>query len=128
MLTRLALQILCDYWSLATNYTDKLKLFGMGTPCDPHDEVRLMALSCIGELCRTQSSDDLLALLIGVFDNQNERQLVRETAYRAIGRAMGKSWNELPRASRPFNLVVDIDVSVVTAAKERIGTNRRSSS
>jgi hypothetical protein len=89
-------------------------------PWDQEEEVRQMAISVAGEDLRDQTHPELLRELLRLFGDEHQRQLRREDAYLALGRAMGRAWRELPSAARPFDLHDDIDPAVIAAARQRL--------
>jgi hypothetical protein len=120
MLARLALQVLCRYWDLGASYKDVLMRFARGVPWDEDDDVRLMAIDCLGEVLRVGPDRQPLAYLFQLFESEEERQIVRETAYSAMARAMGTPTAKLPPAGRHFDLSKDIDHAVIDAVMERV--------
>jgi hypothetical protein len=115
MLTRLALMILCRYWGLTVEYKTDLELFIRKVEWDDDDDVRVLAISIAGSLLADQKDDHLLWLIIDIFRNRSgsERQTPREVAYCALALASGKKLQELPKASRHFDLERDVDVDVI---------------
>lgn len=123
MLARLAIQVLCRYWGLATEYQDALEQFVRKVDWDEDDDVRLMAIDCAGSLLAERKDRGLLALLLQTFRDDGERQIVREAAYCALALAAGKHPNELPAASRHFDLDRDIDRSVISRIEATVRAN-----
>lgn len=115
MLSRLALQILCQYWGLADEYQDVIEMFMRKVDWDEDEDVRLMAISCAGTFLVDHQSAQLLSLLFQIFKDDSERQIVREAAYCSLALAAGKLPVELPAASRHFDLENDVDRSVIAA-------------
>jgi hypothetical protein len=115
MLARLALLIICDYWNLTSQYKDVLERFVRGAEWDVDNDVRLVAISACGRLLAVQSDDRLLKLLLRIFRDCSESkpQILRETAYKALAVASGKSDSELPPASRHFDLERDLNQDVL---------------
>jgi hypothetical protein len=117
MLARLALQILCRYWGLAAEYQETLEQFARKVDWDTDDDVRLMAIDCAGPLLAENKAPGLLSLLLQVFHDDTERQIVREAAYCSLALAAGKRLEELPASSRHFDLEHDVDRSVIGIAE-----------
>jgi len=63
MLARLAVQVLCSYWGLASEYSGTLKEFIQRVDWDTEDDVRIMAISCCGSIVARKEHADLLGLL-----------------------------------------------------------------
>lgn len=120
MLARLALQILCRYWGLASEYAKELEAFIGKVDWDESDDVRLMAIDSSGELLRTNEHMDLLRVVYEIYDRPEERQIVREAAYCALATAVGKKPSELPPASRHFDLARESDPSVLAEVRRRL--------
>lgn len=118
MLARLALQVLCRYWGLAGEYLEEIICFVRKVDWDEDDDIRLMAIDCAGSLLVEQRSSRLLSLLLQIFRDHSERQIVREAAYCSLALATGKRLDELPTASRHFDLEHDVDASVIVLAEE----------
>lgn len=123
-LARLALDILCDDWKLAAEYRGQILLFMRGVPWDKEEDVRLMALSKAGQYLRSHSAPELLHELLHVFVNQHERQLIREVAYCALARAIGRNWDQIPPASRHMNWDTEFDPKVIQEAKQRLAQQK----
>lgn len=117
MLARLALQVLCRYWGLAAEYQEALEQFVRKVDWDEDDDVRLMAIDCAGPFLAENKAPRLLSLLLQVFHDDSERQIVREAAYCSLALAAGKRLEELPAASRHFDLERDVDRSVIAVAE-----------
>ncbi len=95
MITRIALYTLCNYWNYTQDYLSELTNFIQGVEWDKEDDVRLIAISCAGGYLRKTLEKKLLQLLIDTFEKNDEDELIREGAYEALCRAMGKQWNEI---------------------------------
>jgi hypothetical protein len=117
MLARLALQVLCRYWGLTAEYQEELDRFAHKVDWDEDDDIRLMAIDCIGSFLAENKVPRLLSLLLQIFRNDSERQIVREAAYCSLALAAGKQAGELPSASRHFDLEHDVDCSVIAFAE-----------
>jgi hypothetical protein len=127
MLARLALQVLCRYWSLGDQYRGVLERFIRKVDWDEDDDVRLMAIDCAGSLLAAQEDWHLMSLVRDVFQDEGERQIVREAAYCALALVAGRTPDELPAASRHFDLEHGIDPAVISYVEARLsacGTDR----
>ena len=120
MLARLALQVLCRYWGLTAEYQEAIEQFVRKVDWDEDDDVRLMAIDCAGTFLAENKSHRLLSLLLQIFRDESERQIVREAAYCSLALAAGKGADELPAASRHFDLEHDVDHSVIAVAEEAL--------
>jgi hypothetical protein len=124
MVARLALLVLCGYWGLASDYKTDLEAFVRKVAWDEDDDVRLLAISIVGKLLADQDDCRLLRLIVGIFNDQSESkpQILREAAYCALALASGKSREELPAASRHFDIERGLDpdvVAYIVAAEQR---------
>jgi hypothetical protein len=110
--------ILCGYWDLSLEYKNRIEEFVRKVEWDDEEDVRVLAISIAGRLLAKHDDRVLLKLLIYVFRDPSEGQLIRETAYCALGEAAGKNPSELPLASRHFDLERDLDPDVVAYIEE----------
>ena len=124
MLARIALQTLIDYWDLADEYLAVTKRFVHGVAWDVDQDVRLVAISNAGEYLRTHEEPELLGEILRIFNDDREMRMSRETAYRALARATGRPWKELPSAASHFDLQHDIDPRVIAEATRRAPASR----
>jgi hypothetical protein len=101
MLTRLALQVLCNWWGLQREYRTELLRFVAGVKWDLEDGgyVRLVAISATGELARESHDRPAIAALMTVYASDGEPDAFRRAAYSALLRAAGKAWAEVPGVS-----------------------------
>jgi hypothetical protein len=120
MLSRLALQILCRYWGMTAEYQETVEQFVRKVDWDEEDDVRLMAIDCAGSFLAENKSAPLLSLLLQIFRDESERQIVREAAYCSLALAAGKPPNDLPATSRHFDLERDVDRSVIEVAENAL--------
>lgn len=120
MLSRKALEVLCDDWNDTARYLDQVLEFVLGVKWDEEEDVRPMAISIAGEYLRSHDEPRLLSELVRIFENEDEPQTMREGAYFALARAAGRDWKELPSAARHFDLSQDTDPSVLREARERL--------
>jgi hypothetical protein len=96
--------------------------FVRGVAWDTEEVVRLSAIRIAGEYLRDKPDPPLLGQLVTIFENHGERQIVREVAYYALGRAMGRAHTELPGASRYIDLVKDTDPAILQEARRRLAS------
>jgi hypothetical protein len=96
MLSRLALQILCNYWGLTAKYLSYVRNFLSRVDWDIDDDVRQIAASIAGEFLRTTWDDDLFRSLLDISTNESDLPEMRITAIRALARAMGYDWGDMP--------------------------------
>jgi hypothetical protein len=118
LLVRLALQILCDYWGLSAKYIVSLREFCKKAEWDVEDDVRLAAISSAGEFLRENDDHQLLALLLDTFGTE-EDPIVKNAAYSALARSMGREWSDIPS---PKSLLSEgfFDESVIEGASLRL--------
>lgn len=120
MLARLALQILCDFWEEAEGYVDDLVSFAQGVPWDGEDEIRLTALSLAGEYLRSHQNPWLLQKLINIVEDINEREIIRESAYEGLSRAMQHEWGEILSTTSNVDFDMIKDSTIINSAKNRL--------
>jgi hypothetical protein len=120
MLARLALQILCGYWGNTDQYLEEVLRFMRGRPWDQEEDVRQIAISEAGEYLRSNTEPRFLHELIYIFESEDEERSMREGAYFALARAVGRDWKDLPSAASHFDLVTQTDPAVIQEAKERL--------
>jgi hypothetical protein len=96
MLSRLALQILCDYWGQAAKYINYVRKFLSGVAWDVEGDVQQVAASIAGEFLRTTWDDDLFSSLLDIATNENDLPEMRVTAIRSLSRALGYGWKDMP--------------------------------
>ncbi len=113
MMARLALQILCKYWDRGQNYLEHIKGAADGFTWDDEDDVRLMAISCLGYVFTQNKKVDLLRSLYEMWKDEAADRMVRESSYLAMGEALGYSPSQLPPASRHFDVNKDIDHELI---------------
>jgi hypothetical protein len=120
MLVRLALQILCRFWDLTSEYQDLVATLMKGADWDDDDDVRQMANSIAGEYLRGHQHQEMLSELVRTVEDGRETQELRADSYLSLARAMGKEWNELPKVSRLPPLEKLIDPEIIEHAKRRL--------
>ncbi|WKD50338.1 hypothetical protein [Microbulbifer spongiae] len=119
MLARVALQILCRYWGLAKEFKDTLAKFIKIVDWDEEEDVRMMAIGCVAEVFKQESSPELLGYVYDVFENPEEDEVIRGAAYETLALVAGKSVKELPQPQH-FDLNKDVDPSVLKRTKKVI--------
>jgi hypothetical protein len=87
---------------------------------EPENDVRQMAVSLAGEYLRGAEDPDLLRGLLNMVDDETLSDFQRSDAYLSIARAMGVTWEELPRLSKLPPFAELADGAVVSAAKQRL--------
>jgi len=120
MIARAALWTLCVEWNLTSHFIPRLRNFVQGVSWDIGEDLRLAAFSIVGEYLRNNSDAELLRKLLAIFEDHTERQLIREAAYHALGRAVGRDYVELPPVSRPFDLVKDVDPTILHEVRQQL--------
>jgi hypothetical protein len=97
---RLALQILGEWWDLQREYRPRLMEFAAGVRWDPDDDIRQMALSVLGGWLRTEHDLEVLQLLMSTAEDPDEEASTRRVAVRALARAVGQDYRDMPPVSR----------------------------
>ncbi len=119
IISRIALNTLCNYWSFARDYLKELKTFIKGVDWDEDQDVRDIAVSCAGAFLKEEEEKELLKLIIDIvekFINAEEDSndsITWENAYTALSRAMGKEWKDILSAK-------EIDLPMIEKAKQRL--------
>ncbi|HET9240598.1 MAG TPA: hypothetical protein VFO10_25260 [Oligoflexus sp.] len=113
MLSRLAIQILCKYWDLGQNFLAHIQEAANGFEWDDEDDVRLMAISCLGYIYTQNKQTELLRQLYDIWNDEAQDKMARESSYLAMGLAIGYGYDQLPPASRHFDVRKDIDPEVI---------------
>ncbi len=116
MLARIALQVLTKDWGLAGKYRSFLHRFARGVPWDGDNDVRAVALSALGEHMRANPDPEGMGVLLSIFEGEGGPQTIRESAYFALARAVGRSWDQLPSAARHFDLS-SVDEAILAEAR-----------
>lgn len=130
MISKIALQTLCNFWDFTEEYLDDVKSFVRGVDWDEDEDVRMIAISAAGQFLKTSFDKELLQLLINVFENNHQDESIKDSkdnliqgcAYEAILRAMGKNYNEIPRFLTIEKLLKtgQLDLSMVQKAKSLV--------
>lgn len=119
MVARLALQVLCRYWGLASEYEDELEEFIGWVDWDKEEDVRLMAIGCVADVYKKKESPKLLKHVYDVFKDETEDEITRGAAYETLAIVSGKSVNDLPEPMH-FDIRSDVDPMVLTKVEEMI--------
>lgn len=120
MLAQIALQTLCLFWGKSRTYRDHVERFALGNAWDEDEDVRLLAITIVGEMLREEFDASLLQLLMRIFSDVRQSEFARQSAYFAIARASGKEWSELPPESRLMDLDKEADPRVIAWATEHL--------
>lgn len=123
MLARLALQILCRYWGLSREYRSVIEQFIHKVEWDTEEDVRLMAISCSGDILKNKSNLSLLSYLYNIFNDDTEDKVIREAAYETLALVSGKSVQDLPSPMR-FDFSNDVDPNVLETIEARLSFNK----
>jgi hypothetical protein len=99
MVSRMAIEVLTQ-WGVVGRHIACLKKYLDRVPWDSDDDVRQAAILAVGEFLRSAPSRELLAALIHTAGDQQERPLIRGDSVRALARALGRDWQEMPPATR----------------------------
>jgi len=126
MLARLALQILCKFWSETARYLPWIERALAGLDWDGDDDVRQMGISIAGEYLLDARQPVLLQRLLLVVDDPSEDESMRKDAYLSVARAMGTRWDDLPPLSRLPPLARLVDMRILEAARERLANETAS--
>lgn len=113
MVASMALKVLCDYWCLTEEYLDKLTQFVSGVGWDFDEDVRLVAISILGEFLRRKMDADYLKLLYYIYKDDNVFHVTRAAAYDAMARAMGREWSELSSVSGSIEFKKNADEGLI---------------
>lgn len=95
MISKISLQVLCDCWAMEGRYLSELKKFVKGVDWDADEDVRIIAISSSGEYLRENHDKDLLTILVNIFENSEENEVIQECVYSALARASRQEWNDL---------------------------------
>ena len=119
MLVRLALQVLCKFWGETSSHLERVRELLVPQPWDVDGDARQMAISVAGEYLRGARDRQLLESLLTIVTSDSEDEVTRSDAYLSVARAMGRSWDELPRISRLPPLQELVDPNLIEAARAR---------
>ena len=107
----LVLEILCLEWRETAQYLERILHFALGAVWDDEDDVRHTALKILGEYLFSVYGDNkqhekfsvsgekekqVLELLLSIFSDNEAETWTRHVAYRALCRAYGKDWEQIP--------------------------------
>jgi hypothetical protein len=110
MVMRISLQVLCQWWGKSAQYEDAIWRFLSGDERDEEGHIRIMAISCAGELMREHPNARLLEAVVAIVRNPDAEVPEREAASDAIVEAAGLAlvdWIKSPAGARPdMNLVI----------------------
>ena len=109
MLSRLAIQILCNYWDMGSKYLAHIQSAARGFDWDVEDDVRQMAIGCLGYMYTQTKNVELLRQLYEIWNNEAEDKLMRENSYQAMGEALGYRCDQLPPASRHVEIIQKVE-------------------
>lgn len=139
----LVLEILCLDWGTADEYLERVLHFALGVPWDYDEDVRQVALKIMGEFLaeglpkpeekgKKKASPrqlHVLELLFSIFEDESNDSLIRQSAYRALGRAYGKDWADLPSeyVLMDFEKGSDVDEGILSYLR-RFSSHTESSS
>lgn len=140
LLVSLTLETLCLTWGLGAAYLERVMSFALGESWDYDEDVRHVAIKILGEYLREQFSRDAkvekaanwynqivgqaLELLFSILNEEKTERLTRQSAYRALARAAGKSWEELPSELAHLDFSGEkknLDEKMLAALKGKIG-------
>jgi hypothetical protein len=96
LLSRLALQILCNYWAKTSHYITHVKMFLAGVEWDNNGDVQQVAVSVVGEFLREQWDDELFRSLLDLALDEDDVRQIRIPAIQALARALGDYWIDMP--------------------------------
>jgi hypothetical protein len=120
MISGIAIEVLCGYWHKTKKYLDYIKQFVKKVDWDEADDIRIIAISFAGVYLRENSDKELLKSLLDIFNNSDEKSVVRECAYRAIMIACGKNWKELPSVVKDLDFNKDVDKEIIEWAERQV--------
>lgn len=120
-LVKIALMVLCSHWDMTANYLPELASFLKPLSWDPDGDIRITAISVVGEYLSNNSNPDLLSGLWHVY-REDEDSSRRQWAYCAIARMAGREHRDIPR---PGNFDPKrVDASVIAEAERRLLSGR----
>jgi hypothetical protein len=121
MLARLALSILCDWWSLKDEYVDTVVEFVDGQPWDEDGDARQVAIRWAGEIIREDwdAHRSLADRLLRIATDDAENPVLRDDATRAL--AIAEGITELPPAAKLEHPSSAWSRQVISEAQSRLG-------
>lgn len=124
MLSRLALQVLGDYWGMSSELLPEIRSFLAGVDWDVDADVRDIAISITGRHLRKAGGPaDLAKMLMNIANDENEFGLVREAALRALAAGLGDSLVETSSPAVRVRIGSAQAVDVLTRARKRYAGN-----
>lgn len=97
-LPAIALRTLIYWFGNAKPYINELKRFLHGIPQDDQRNLQLAALQVSGNAYRQTADVDLLRMIIGFVESNNE--ILRDAAYDALAVALSPDWDQLSPRQR----------------------------
>lgn len=94
MVARLALQTLCTFWGVTSQYLDDLRRFLVGVEWDAFGDLRQVAITAAGEYLAEGKDCSLLSELLNLSRPENDEALERRIATEALARAIGQPLRE----------------------------------
>ncbi|MFF5971386.1 hypothetical protein ACFY7C_07630 [Streptomyces sp. NPDC012769] len=120
MLSRLALQVLGDYWGMSSELLPELRSFLAGVDWDADGDVRDIAISITGRhLRKARGPADLAQILMNIADDDSEFDLAREAALRALATGLGDSLLETSSPAVRVHIGSAQAVNVLARARKR---------
>jgi hypothetical protein len=119
-----AMRVLCLSWEITKPYAELILKWMKGMPSDTMGTSRVTAIQVAGQHLLEHSHPAILAELMQIFENKNNDNVDRSTAYEALVRAIRgvAASNAVFRASKYGQLPVDsvADLEIIQAAKVRL--------
>jgi hypothetical protein len=115
-------------WGMADHLLQHLIRFTVGVSWDYEEDLRQSSIKVLGEYLNDSigakpakqqidaRSSSVIELLLKIFEDDEQDEWTRKSAYLALGRASGKSWEELPAECAFLDLSSsskDIDSAVI---------------
>ncbi len=114
----IALQVLSLYWGFSADYLDITKNFIRGMEWDYDNHVKLYAIQVArGFFDNNNMDSELVSLLLDIFDDHHESNVIRKAAYRSLATMVGKKREELPSVFEDMDYELDVDKAVLKIAK-----------
>jgi hypothetical protein len=108
MVSGIALKALCIYWNFIHDYLDELKQFVKGVEWDVElEDTRIIALAISGEFLRRKSCPDLLRVLVSVLEGNDIDEIIMDSVYSALARAVGQEWDDYYEDKKPNPLILE---------------------
>ena len=115
----LVLDTLCMRWGGTEEYLEQLISFSLGAIWDSEEDVRQTAIFILGEYLHdtlgsggesdyaAERREKIIELLLDIFESDENEDWIRQSAYRAVCRAAGRDWEQLPTEGSPMDLARD---------------------